>query len=295
MTAMATWLSQWQALLDEGRGLLADCTGQVRAGERTRGDANSPSRCCVMVSPHPDDESIVGALPLRLIQQGGWRVVNLAITQGSNPQRQLKRAAELGKACEVLGFENRLLAPTGLQRVSEQTRKQDPEHWANCKQALAQHIALLKPDLLVCPHASDAQAAHRGTYHLLLDVLADLPVDYSPLIALTEYWSTMEAPNLMVQVDAPTLAVQMSALMQHAGEIERTPYHLSLPAWMMDNVRRGAELVGRPGAEAPPYRFATLYRVMRWRSNINPNFNLQPAWTGGRFEPSGKNIELFLV
>jgi len=27
-----------------------------------------------------------------------------------------------------------------------------------------------------------------------------------------------------------------------AGEVRRNPYHARLPAWMMDNVRRGAEL-----------------------------------------------------
>ncbi len=33
---------------------------------------------------------------------------------------------------------------------------------------------------------------------------------------------------------------------------------------MMDNVRRGAELVGGQGGAAPRFAFATLYRVRRW-------------------------------
>jgi hypothetical protein len=33
---------------------------------------------------------------------------------------------------------------------------------------------------------------------------------------------------------------------------------------MMDNVRRGAELVGGQGGPAPSFTFATLYRLRRW-------------------------------
>ena len=37
---------------------------------------------CVIVSPHPDDECINGGLPLRLMQESGWRVVSIAVTHG---------------------------------------------------------------------------------------------------------------------------------------------------------------------------------------------------------------------
>jgi hypothetical protein len=48
--------------------------------------------------------------------------------------------------------------------------------------------------------------------------------------------------------------------------VKRNPYHLSLPAWMIDNVRRGGELVGGQGGAAPDFAFATLYRLRRWRN-----------------------------
>ena len=35
---------------------------------------------------------------------------------------------------------------------------------------------------------------------------------------------------------------------------------------MVDNVRRGAELVGGQGGTAPRFAFATLYRLSRWES-----------------------------
>ena len=63
----------------------------------------------------------------------------------------------------------------------------------------------------------------------------------------------------------------------HAGEVRRNPYHLLLPAWMQDNVRRGCELVGGQGGAAPDFVFATLYRLRQWTQG-----KLQPVFTGGK-------------
>ena len=244
-------------------------------------------KCCVILSPHPDDECIVGALPLRLLREGGWRVVNVAVTHGSNPARQLARAVELKNACQALGFENVFLAERGLFRISADSRSNDPMHWAACIDRVAQQLVELKPDLILCPHPQDAQPAHIGTHLLTLDALAAMPEGYAPQVAFTEYWSTMASPNFMVQVSGRDLGDLMSALMQHAGEVSRNPYHLSLPAWMMDNVRRGAEQVGLPGSLAPHFTFATLYRVMQWR-----NGTLSPAWQDGRFAPCSQAMSV---
>lgn len=93
------------------------------------------SKVCVILSPHPDDECINGGLPLRLLREGGWRVVNLAVTHGSNPDRQLARARELQAACAVLGFENVLLAERGLMdnsRPDEGGKTQTGSLWQAC-------------------------------------------------------------------------------------------------------------------------------------------------------------------
>jgi N-acetylglucosamine malate deacetylase 1 len=41
---------------------------------------------------------------------------------------------------------------------------------------------------------------------------------------------------------------------------------LSLPAWMMDNVRRGAEVAGGQGNPAPDFAFAVLNRLSYWKN-----------------------------
>ena len=46
---------------------------------------------------------------------------------------------------------------------------------------------------------------------------------------------------------------------------------------MIDNVRRGAELVGGQGGAAPQFAFATLYRLRRWE-----NGQFQHLFDGGR-------------
>jgi hypothetical protein len=82
----------------------------------------------------------------------------------------------------------------------------------------------------------------------------------------TEFWGAMSAPNLMLELAADEVASLVEALTWHVGEVRRNPYHLSLPAWMIDNVRRGSELVLGQGAAAAPFTFATLYCVRIWQN-----------------------------
>jgi len=47
---------------------------------------------------------------------------------------------------------------------------------------------------------------------------------------------------------------------------------------MMDNVRRGAELVGGQGGAAPDFTFAALHRLRKWSQGRVTN-----VLTGGKF------------
>ena len=57
----------------------------------------------------------------------------------------------------------------------------------------------------------------------------------------------MTDPNLMVEMSAEDLADMIAATTFHVEEVNRNPYHLLLPPWMMDNVRRGGEVAGGQG------------------------------------------------
>ena len=74
----------------------------------------------------------------------------------------------------------------------------------------------------------------------------------------------MVEPNLMVESSPADVADLVAAVSFHRGEVARNPYHLSLPIWMADNVRRGSERVGGQGGSAPAFHFATLYRLREW-------------------------------
>jgi hypothetical protein len=83
----------------------------------------------------------------------------------------------------------------------------------------------------------------------------------------------MTDPNLMVEVSEDILTDQMTGTSFHAGEVRRNPYHLLLPAWMQDNVRRGTELVGGMGAATLGFQFATLYRLREWHNGSADEFH----------------------
>jgi hypothetical protein len=76
----------------------------------------------------------------------------------------------------------------------------------------------------------------------------------------------------------------VAALACHVGEVRRNPYHARLPAWMLDNVRRGAELVGRPGGVTPDFTFGTIYRLRKWSRG-----RLTKVLRGGKFLSHSEN------
>jgi N-acetylglucosamine malate deacetylase 1 len=241
----------------------------------------------LIFAPHPDDECVTGALALRLLREAGMRVIDVAVTQGSSPDRRGPRLAELTRACAFLGFELATTGPAGLERINPRSRAGDPGHWQAAVGVIAELLAREQPRVVFCPHDADANSTHIGTHHLVMDALARQPADFACAVIETEYWSTMAGPNLMVESSPADAADLIAAISFHAGEVRRNPYHLSLPAWMQDNVRRGGELVGGQGQAAPDWPFATLYRMRRWRGG-----RLEPAYNGGRLlsvadDPSG--------
>ena len=138
---------------------------------------------------------------------------------------------------------------------------------------MAQLLSEARPDLVLVPHAGDGIATHMGVYHLVTQALARSGLRC--LLAQTEYWSTQAHPNLMVETSCADTALLVQALACHRGEVERNPYHLRLPAWMADNVRRGGEIIGGAGSTPPAFGFATLYQLSlwghgAWRQDLSP-------------------------
>ena len=273
MTPYLELVQKTAALRDFGRGLPL---GTFPPSPRIDIPSNAPN--VLLFSPHPDDECIIGGLALRLLRESRWRVVNVAVTQGSKKERQEGRYAELRDACDFLQFDLVPTASGGLEKINPKTRTADPAHWNECVQTIARILRQYRPKVVFFPHELDWNSTHIGTHHLVVDALASLGSSAGTCFVVeTEFWGQMPTPNLMVESPARDVADLMAACSFHVGEVKRNPYHLSQTAWMQDNVRRGGELVGGQGGAAPDYPFATLYRLRRWQDGA-----LNTFYPGGR-------------
>lgn len=219
----------------------------------------------LIFSPHPDDEVIIGGWALRLMRESGWRVVNVAVTQGSKKERQAERLAELTACCQCIGFDLETTIPGGLERINLTTRQHDNGHWGLCVKVIADILRKHTPRAIFFPHELDWNSSHVGTNFLVLDALKQLGSAFTCHTVETEFWGQMPHPNVMVEINPGDLGDLITALTFHVGEVKRNPYHLSMPAWMIDSVRRGGELVGGQGGAVPDFRFATLYRLRKWQ------------------------------
>jgi LmbE family N-acetylglucosaminyl deacetylase len=233
----------------------------------------------LLCSPHPDDEALTGALPLRLLHEQGATVINLAVTLGSDPSRQAVRWAELAEACAVLGFGcRRLHTPTGFElKAGEQSKE-----WQSVVGSVAQLFEELGPDAVFFPHPEDHHPAHVATSRLVSAALALYTTIREQMVTAieTEYWRPMAAPNLLVGVSVEDVALLLAAVACHRGEIMRNPYHLTLPARLMDGVRRGGELVSSSTSARPDFLFGELYRVSLWKDGGNQPLANGHNWFG---------------
>lgn len=231
----------------------------------------------VIFAPHPDDECLVGGLALRLQREAGMRVVNVAVTQGSNKARQGPRWAELTAACDYIGFDLVGAWPGGLESINLDTRGRDPDRWHQSVEVIRGILAQQSPEVVFVPHGGDWNSTHIGTHYVVMDALARQGPGFECTVVETEYWGAMDAPNLMVELSADHVTDLLTALTFHVEEVRRNPYHVLFPGWLMDNVRRGGEIVGGQGRAAPDFTYATLYRVRRWAGG-----GLRDLFDGGR-------------
>jgi N-acetylglucosamine malate deacetylase 1 len=279
MNPYETFVAGYARLLESGKNL--PLGGQSAPRHAALPD-DAPK--ALIFSPHPDDEVIIGGLPLRLRREAGMNVVNIAVTQGSNQARQTERLGELRACCDYVGFDLVQTRENGLEGVNMKCRAQEPERWGGMVERIAELLREHKPRVIFFPHDDDWNSSHIGTHHLVVDALGRLGAGFQCHTVETEFWGAMDTPNLMVESSEKDLVDLITALSFHIGEVRRNPYHARMPAWMIDNVRRGGELVGGQGGAAPDFAFATLYRLRQWRNGAFEN-----VLDKGRFLGQGEN------
>lgn len=195
----------------------------------------------LIIPPHPDDECLMGALPLRISQEFKAKIHVLAFSLGSKPERKKERLNELQNACHELGFH--LIGSI--------------EDGINLKDTLKEY----SPSSIFLPHGLDQHKTHIKCHYQCLEELT--AYQYTGNLFFTEFWHPNLKPNLMIEISTNQVIQLAKSLLCHEGEIKRNPYHLRLPAWLMDNSRRGSEIIGGLGAEASDILFSELYEVKK--------------------------------
>ncbi|HZO85449.1 MAG TPA: PIG-L family deacetylase [Verrucomicrobiae bacterium] len=261
MNPYETFVSEFAQVIEKHKSLPL---GGLPMPPKRKLAADAPK--ALIFSPHPDDEVIIGGLPLRLLREKGVNVINVAVTQGSSKARQAERWKELSVCCEYIGFGLVATRENGLEGINLKAREQKPDEWKRSVGRIAEILQEHKPKVIFVPHDQDWNVTHIGTHRLVVDALESLGSGFSCVTVETEFWGAMDEPNLMVESSVRDVSDLLAALSFHAGEVRRNPYHLRMPAWLMDNVRRGGELVGGQGAAAPDFTFATLYRLRQWEN-----------------------------
>ena len=233
----------------------------------------------MLFSPHPDDECVVGALPLRMRKELGTRIINVAVTLGSNVDRKQGRLDELMNACKTLGFELLMPCDNALDDINPKGRA-DEKEWVEKVNLIARILLDEKPEIVLFPHNEDFNSTHIGVNLLLHDALkaaSDEDPSFRAIVIETEFWQMMDNPNLMVGLTHEDEAELIFALSAHTEEVERNPYHINHPARMLDNVTRGSEVIGGQGGQAADFDFAMIYRC-----SVFEKAEIHSPWENGR-------------
>lgn len=210
----------------------------------------------MLISPHPDDECLTSSLALRLLKEHNAHIVNIAVTLGSEKTKQSNREKELKASTKTLGIENLILS----------------ENWKTKEKELKKILNEYRPELIFAPHSKDVHPTHIKSSELLTKVIKSTKLAPT-LIAWTEYWGQNLKNNLLVEVPQEIINLQMQALLNHKGEIERNLYHLRLPGLMIDNVRRSELIIG-PQSEMPLFAFGALYQLQIFKEGMIKNMKM---------------------
>jgi LmbE family N-acetylglucosaminyl deacetylase len=158
-------------------------------------------RVALLLSPHPDDELLGCPAHLFALRDAGWRIVNIALSLGSDERERPRRRRELEAACSRAGFELVVAAPD-VGGICELARS-------------------LGAALLVAPSPHDDHPAHERAGRL---ALAAARAGAAPRLWLWGLWADLSHPNSLCVFDERRLAEIDHALRAHAGELARNDY-----------------------------------------------------------------------
>lgn len=190
------------------------------------------AQVALLLSPHPDDELLGCPAHLFALRDAGWRIVNLAMTLGSDVEQRERRLGELRGACARAGFE--LVSAADPPDALDLART-------------------LEPALLVAPSPHDDHPVHERVGR---SAIAALRARVTPRLWLWGLWADLVLPSSLCVFDAQRLNEIEHALSAHVGELARNDYSRLLRARASAAAVLGPERVfghGSPGLPGELY------------------------------------------
>jgi LmbE family N-acetylglucosaminyl deacetylase len=211
----------------------------------------------ISVSPHPDDELLGAPATLMALRDGGWRVVNFALSLG-RPADHDRRRLELTRACELAGFELVIaepLAPIG-----------SGDDLGHAQLALAVAIAEQldgsAAQLLIGPSPHDGHHAHEVTGRAICEAVQSRSAPFE--VMFWGLWAELPIPNVLAGFGPDRLGEIRRALAAHAGELERNRFDRLLAGRAQANAILGPERVFGYGSQGRQYQYAELLMHVGW-------------------------------
>jgi LmbE family N-acetylglucosaminyl deacetylase len=199
-------------------------------------------RTVLHLSPHPDDEVLGAGATLLALRDTGHRVINLAVTLGSDERERPRRRHEVETACARAGFELVVHDPGG-----------------DLAGAVGALIVESGADVVVAPSPHDGHPCHEAVGRAARDAVeARRGADPPPRLWLWGLWGDLPRPTLYHGFDEVLMRQATYALEAHAGELARNDYRALLRARATANRVLGAERVFGWGAAGRDQPFAEL-------------------------------------
>lgn len=166
----------------------------------------------LVLSPHPDDESIGCGGVLHQHVKAGDHVHTLFLTSGErgghgmSPELTLQtREAEAKAAAEVLGYKSLEFwrVPNGKLTSSLSLVKR-----------LVQLMRSFKPDIIYVTHQKEQHPEHRAAARLVQKTLQAIPKGKAPLVLMYEVWTPLQRMDHIVDISS-VVEVKRLAIQAH--------------------------------------------------------------------------------
>ncbi|RNL55751.1 bifunctional PIG-L family deacetylase/class I SAM-dependent methyltransferase [Pedobacter jejuensis] len=231
------------------------------ATEIRANDLDAVKRCLILV-PHPDDESLACAGLICLLQEKGTEFTIILTTDGSRshpnsniyPSEKLAalRKNELEQALNFLNLSNNIL--TCYNSVDSAMPAKGESGFNELVSKLAEDITSFQPDLVLVPYELDPHRDHRATWQLLMAALekgnTHRPKIWEYPIWLYENAVQDDIPNLKEHelkfIDvAKYTEIKQNCIAAHASQttnlIDDDPTGFMLSDEMISNFTNGKE------------------------------------------------------